>query len=788
MVISKEEIKRLKEGLKKQEKIKKNIDKKDKGKGGRLIDLSDLTDLSNSNKSYNTYKSDKSISQGVSIYKDLFKQRGEKALILWYLFNKTLSALDIDEVFNLSKNRTQTIINRNKDSFSQVGKEGQKKLWTASQNGKRFVENIIKEEEEKNKPTYAEEQKEKSEEEKFEIKKYLEQENKNILNQASEDFIKIDFKSLSEYSPELSDKVLDEPKEIIEFFEQCLKEFYDLDNKIIFINLPKSAEMNLGDIRAKHKNKLVIIEGLINQQSQTHLREIESKFECPSCGCVIGVLQREEKFREPSRCSCGRRGGFKQINSVEIDEQKMILEEPLDMVNREVQNMNVTLQGDLTKPNKNHFKNVGERVLIIGIVEAKTKALKMGGLSTEKTLHIKALDIKPSKKEYCNIQITEEDEKKILKFAKENKEPHKKITKMLFKNIEGMNEVKEALILQHFGGVRKVLSDKTGRGDIHILIIGDPGIAKSDLARASVKIAPKSRIASGAGASNVGLIGIARKNEFLKSYEIIGGTLPKTNGGMVFLDEFDKMEDEDRKGIHTAMEQQECPIDKGDCHTTLKTQCSILACANTKYTEWDLNSDLLKQVNLPSSLKGRFDFIFPLKDIPNIETDGKIAKTILNPNKKEIELDFLRKYIIYGKKIKPILTDEAKVLVENFYKEIRQITKDKRSLITARDINAYIRLGEAVAKSRLSDKVTKEDIEKVIRLHRFCLGEFGVNIPDEIKTEKPTEQKKNEFPRCLNCKTYLSEFEKQNTGLKNYCTPCFAKPEIQGKIKQENFK
>jgi len=141
--------------------------------------------------------------------------------------------------------------------------------------------------------------------------------------------------------------------------------------------------IKIGDIRAKHTGDLVCVEGIIILKSSIGPKEVSSSFECPSCGTVISVLQIEKKFREPTRCSCGRRAGFKQIRSEHIDEQRIILEEPLDLLERDVQNINVILQGSLTSPDSEKFKSIGDTVKVTGIVENEDKFTK-NGKSTQK--------------------------------------------------------------------------------------------------------------------------------------------------------------------------------------------------------------------------------------------------------------------------------------------------------------------------------------------------------------------------------------------------------------------
>lgn len=646
-----------------------------------------------------------------------------------YELGTPLSREQISKQFEIQESTVKKTIQDNKELFEVLEKKEGIEFMGLSEKGKRFINDIIKEYEERNKPSMLDQIKQQEETLREKVGCFLASDKKFLRLFSPVEplsFVKIDFNDIKEYSCSLADKLLEKPKEVISIFLAVIQEKFESEKEVTFINLPESVYKNVGDIKAKDKGKLIVVEGNVILKSKTEPREILSIFECPSCGTIIKIVQDDIKMREPTKCSCGRKGCFTKIEGIDTDEQKLQIEEPYDVVNRDVENINVSLQSYLTSNEYDPYKNIGERIKVIGYVDTEPIYLK-NGLSTKKIKFLNAVGIEPSQTSLSNIEITEEDETLIREFSTK-KDIALELGKIVFQNIEGYNEIKEAVILQQVGGVKKILPDKNVRGNIHLLLIGDPSTAKSDFLVGAKNISPKCRYVSGQGASKVGLIGTVKFNDFFKSWTIEGGALAKANQGTVMADELDKMGEEDRAGLHTAMEQQIIAIDKANIHATLITETSLLAAANPKHSGWDLQGDIFDQFNLPSSLTGRFDLIFPIKDIADKNKDKQIAHKMLNPNKNPINFEFIKKYIIYSKKIIPVMNDKAKELIENFYSELRTLYSNKRNLITARDINAIIRLSEAYARLRLSESIEEEDIKNSIKLHKYCLGQLGIFI------------------------------------------------------------
>lgn len=330
------------------------------------------------------------------------------------------------------------------------------------------------------------------------------------------------------------------------------------------------------------------------------------------------------------------------------------------------------------------------------------------------------------------MQLSEEDEEKIIELSKDPN-IYDKIIKSTAPSIRGYRDVKEAIALQLFGGSAKQLEDETKlRGDIHILIVGDQGIGKSQILKYVSRLAPRSIYTSGKGTTGAGLTAAAVRDE-LGGWSLEAGALVLGDQGNVCVDELDKMRSEDRSALHEALEQQTVSIAKAGIMATLNSRCSVLAAANPKFGRFDSYKILAEQIDLPAPIISRFDLIFVIEDTPSREGDSELAEHILKIHKEntinyEIEPELLRKYIAYARKsVNPSLTDEANEVLKEFYVNTRNSNPEEQGAvpITARQLEAIIRLAEASAKIKLKDVVEKEDAEKAVRLQMACLKKSG---------------------------------------------------------------
>ncbi len=556
-------------------------------------------------------------------------------------------------------------------------------------------------------------------------------------------FLVVDFSKLSNFDPDLAEFLLEEPEDLIKAFELAV-EHMDLGEnnknfKIRISNLPESQSISIHDIRSKHINKLFKVEGVVRQKSDVRPQVTSAKFECPQCGNIISVLQLDTVFKEPTKCGCGRKGKFRLISKELVDAQGMTLEEATESIEGRSQpkRMNVLLKDDLVSPLSDMKSAPGSKVIVFGLIKEVPIISKTGGTLTRFDLIIEANNVETSSESFYDLKLTKEEEETIEELAKDPN-IYKKLIDSMVPSIFGYEDIKEALLIQLMGGIRKVRKDKVvSRGDIHILLVGDPGAGKSAMVRRIQTIAPKGRYVSGKGISAAGLTASVVKDEFLRGFAVEAGAMVLSSGGVCCIDEMDKMSEEDRSAMHEAMENQTVSISKANVQATLIARTTVLAAANPKFGRFDPYEIISNQINLPPALINRFDLIFIIKDLPEIEKDTMLAEHMLslhqNPTsiKEEIPTDILKKYIAYARQhINPKLTDSAFAEIKQYYVKMRQAGSSEESSIRSvpispRQLDALVRMSEASAKVRLSDKVTKKDALRAIRLLEYCLRQVG---------------------------------------------------------------
>jgi replicative DNA helicase Mcm len=591
-----------------------------------------------------------------------------------------------------------------------------------------------------------------------------------------EKFMAVDFVVLSKFNPALADDLLEFPEEVYKAGELAVEQFGipgDSKNFVVrFINLPESCRILIRNIRSKDLNKFLFTEGVVRNKTDVRPKVTAAKFECPSCGNTLSVLQLDKKFKEPSRCSCGRKGKFRLVSKELMDAQGVILEEIPEQLEGGAQpkRLNVFLKNDLVSPLSERRTNPGSRILVSGVVKEIPKFTNAGVQSTDFDIMLEANSVVPVDEDFSDISIAPDELAKIKELA-EDKYLISKLVSSAAPSIYGHEKIKEALMLQLASGVRKVRDDGViTRGDIHILLVGDPGAAKSQLLKRMALVAHKAKYVTGKGATGAGLSAAVVKDEFLGGWSLEAGALVLANKGTCMIDELDKMSKEDSWAMHEALEQQCVSISKANIQATLRCETSVLAAANPKFGRFDPFDTVANQIDLPSTLINRFDLIFAIKDLPSKDKDEKMASFILDMHQKnkthpEIENNLLRKYLAYVRQnMKPKLSDAAVDELKEYYIKMRSSASDKglKSVpISARQLEGLVRLSEAYAKLRLSDKISRKDAQNAVELLDYCLRQIafdektGTIDIDRIATSMPASQRN----KIISVKEILAELE-----------------------------
>ncbi len=580
--------------------------------------------------------------------------------------------------------------------------------------------------------------------------KYLDRIRRMInYNRAS---LLIDYPDLYRYDTSLAEAIVEDPDRFIKEAGEAIREIVALEDPEYaskrkftprIINLFET--IGIRDLRSEHIGKLVQIDGIITRMHPLRSRMIKAVFRHEKCGAEFLWPQGEDEFIEdrverPGICPVCGEGGSKFIlikeKSQYIDWQKVVVQErPEDVPGGQMpRSIEVHLTGDLVD-----IARPGDRVTIVGIPRLE----QYSPTNPLYEMYIEANSVKISEKVLEEVSITREDEEKIRELSR-SPWVREKIIASIAPSIYGHWDLKEAIALLLFSGVPKTMPDGTRiRGDIHVLFIGDPGVAKSQLLQSAARIAPRAVFTSGKGSTAAGLTAAVIRDQKTGEYYLEAGALVLADGGVAVIDEIDKMRPDDRVAIHEAMEQQHISISKAGIVARLNARASVLAAGNPKYGLYDPSRTFVDNINLPPTILSRFDLIFVVRDSINMERDRELARYILEAHssiekfKPEIDPQLLRKYIIYARRyIRPRLSPAAKRLIEDFFVEMRSTALSSYDgqqgqmpiPVTARQLEAIVRLAEAHAKMALKEEVGEEDAEEAIRITISFLESVGLDI------------------------------------------------------------
>ncbi|ASA76905.1 MULTISPECIES: minichromosome maintenance protein MCM [Thermococcus] len=569
---------------------------------------------------------------------------------------------------------------------------------------------------------------------------------KDLLTVTPKRSLAIDWTHLNSFDPELAGELLENPEESILAAEDAIQivlreppllkeEEFKVHAR--FYNLPRT--LLVKELGSEHINRLIQVEGIITRVSEVKPFVEKAVFVCKDCGNEMVRLQRPyENIVKPSKCdACGSR-------NVDLDVEKSRF---INFQSFRLQDRPESLKGgqmprfvdaillddlvDTALP--------GDRILATGILRVILEQ------KDKRPIFKKVLEvnhIEQLSKEIEELEISPEDEQKIRELAK-RKDIVDAIVDSIAPAIWGHKTVKKGIALALFGGVQRTLPDGTKlRGESHVLLVGDPGVAKSQILRYVANLAPRAIYTSGKSSSAAGLTAAAVRDEFTGSWVLEAGVLVLADGGFALIDEFDKMSDRDRSAIHEALEQQTISISKAGITATLNARTTVIAAANPKYGRFNRHKSLPEQLDLPPTLLSRFDLIFLLLDEPDEKVDSSIAEHILKVRRGEAEAvtpkipyELLKKYIAYARKnVHPVLSREAMEEIKRYYVRMRKGFKRPGEddgvqpiPITARQLEALIRLSEAHARMRLSETVTREDARAAIAIIEDMIRKIAVD-------------------------------------------------------------
>ncbi|XP_009107470.2 DNA replication licensing factor MCM2 isoform X2 [Brassica rapa] len=577
----------------------------------------------------------------------------------------------------------------------------------------------------------------------------------NEMVSANKCSLEIDYKEFIHVHPNIAIWLADAPQPVLEVMEEVSeKVIFDLHpnykniHQKIYVrvtNLPVNDQIR--NIRQIHLNTMIRIGGVVTRRSGVFPQLQQVKYDCNKCGAILGpFFQNSYSEVKVGSCSeCQSKGPF-TVNveqTIYRNYQKLTIQESPGTVpaGRLPRHKEVILLNDLID-----CARPGEEIEVTGIY---TNNFDLS-LNTKNGFPVFATVVEANyvtKKQdlFSAYKLTQEDKTQIEELSKDPRIVER-IIKSIAPSIYGHEDIKTAIALAMFGGQEKNIKGKHRlRGDINVLLLGDPGTAKSQFLKYVEKTGQRAVYTTGKGASAVGLTAAVHKDPVTREWTLEGGALVLADRGICLIDEFDKMNDQDRVSIHEAMEQQSISISKAGIVTSLQARCSVIAAANPVGGRYDSSKSFAQNVELTDPILSRFDILCVVKDVVDPVTDDMLAEFVVNSHFKSqpkggkmddsepqddnhgssgssdpevLPQNLLRKYLTYSKLyVFPKLSEIDAKKLETVYANLRRESMNGQGVsIATRHLESMIRMSEANARMHLRQYVTEDDVNMAIRV------------------------------------------------------------------------
>ncbi|XP_064615400.1 DNA replication licensing factor mcm7-like [Liolophura sinensis] len=526
--------------------------------------------------------------------------------------------------------------------------------------------------------------------------------------------------------------------------------------EVYFKPTSQQKHVAIRDVKATSVGKLVAVKGIVTRATEVKPMMSVATYTCDTCGNETYQPINSPSFMPlimcPTQdCTTNRSGGrlyLQSRGSKFVKFQEVRIQEHSDQVpvGNIPRSMTIMCRGETTRQ-----VQPGDHVSITGIFLPMVKSgysQIQRGLLSETYLEAHRL-VRMNKTEDDELGAEELTEEEIRQVAEDDF--YDKLANSIAPEIYGHEDIKKALLLLLVGGVDKSPQGMKIRGNINICLMGDPGVAKSQLLSYIDRLAPRSQYTTGRGSSGVGLTAAVMKDQITGEMTLEGGALVLADQGVCCIDEFDKMMDGDRTAIHEVMEQQTISIAKAGIMTSLNARVSILAAANPAYGRYNPKKSVEQNIQLPAALLSRFDLLWLIQDKADRDNDLRLAQHITYVHQHNthppiqftpLDMKLMRRYIGLCKRRQPAVPELLSDYITGAYVEMRKEARNNKDMTftSARTLLAILRLSTALARLRLSDMVEKEDVNEAMRLMEMSKDSLNTTNEMHQRTQNPTDQ------------------------------------------------